>query len=228
MQTTPFLSPQGVISFLITNSSNQAIVIDPSYQMAQDIVLYIKQKGLKLLHILETHTHADFFSSRALFKTLYPQANIGLSQFAPTKDNELKLKDGDILKLHDIKIKVWHTHGHTNDSLVFVMQHEGQTSIFSGDTLLIEGTGRTDFQLGESESLYASLEQILTLPDNTIIYPGHNYRGQTKTVLAVEKITNKRLKLVLENKKKEFLILMKSHVPPKPDLFEESLRWNAK
>jgi glyoxylase-like metal-dependent hydrolase (beta-lactamase superfamily II) len=93
MSVFPFLSTQGVISFLITTNQNQAIVIDPSFEMAQKIVLKIKQDNLTLKYILDTHTHADFFSSRVLFKNLYPEAKVGLSEFSPTKDNELKLKD---------------------------------------------------------------------------------------------------------------------------------------
>lgn len=227
IQITPFLSKQGVISYLITNLKKEAILIDPSYDCAQQIVLEIKQKELNLKFILETHTHADFFSSRLLFKTLYPDAKIGLSQFSPTKDNQLKLKDGDILELQGIQITAWQAHGHTNESLVFVAKIDNQMSVFTGDTLFIGGTGRTDFQLGKSSALYHTLEHILTLPDATVIYPGHNYQEQTRTTLAVEKLTNSRLKLVLEGRQTEFLNLMNSHQPPKPDLFEESLKWNA-
>jgi sulfur dioxygenase len=190
-------------------------------------VLEIKQKDLKLKYILDTHTHADFFSSRALFKNLYPKAKVGLSQFSPTKDNELKLKDNQILELENLKLNVWQADGHTNESLIFVLDQDDQISIFTGDALLIGGTGRTDFQLGESESLYHTLGRVLTLPSQAIVYPGHNYSGQTKTTLAVEKLTNPRLKLVAEGKKQQFMELMNSHKPPKPDLFEESLRWNA-
>lgn len=224
---TPFLSTQGVISFLVTNSQNEAILIDPSFELAQKIVLEIKQKNLKLKYILETHTHADFFSSRPLFKTLYPEAKIGLSQFSTTKDNQMKFKDGDILELQNLKLTVWQANGHTNESLVFVLDQYNQTSIFTGDTLFIGGTGRTDFQIGDSKILYESLERILTLLDTTLIYPGHNYEGQTKTTLAVEKLTNLRLKLVLEGKKDEFVTLMNNHKPTKPDIFEESLKWNS-
>jgi len=227
MSTTPFLSTQGVISFLITNNQNEAILIDPSFEMAQKIVSKIKQKNLKLKYILDTHTHADFFSSRALFKALYPEAKVGLSQFSPTKDNKLKLKDNQVLELEEIKITVWQANGHTNESLVFVLEQDSQTSIFTGDTLFVGGTGRTDFQIGDSQILYQSLERILTLSETTIVYPGHNYQGQTKTTLAVEKLTNPRLKLVLEGKNEEFVSLMNNHKPTKPDIFEESLRWNS-
>jgi glyoxylase-like metal-dependent hydrolase (beta-lactamase superfamily II) len=124
MSTTPFLSNQGVISFLVTNSQNEAVLIDPSFDLAQKIVLEIKQKNLQLKYILDTHTHADFFSSRALFKTLYPEAKVGLSQFSPTKDNELKLKDNQILELENLRLTTWQANGHTNESLVFVLNQD--------------------------------------------------------------------------------------------------------
>jgi sulfur dioxygenase len=228
MSIIPFLSTQGVISYLVTNTNNEAIIIDPSFEMAQKIVLYIKQNNLQPKYILDTHTHADFFSSRQLFKTLYPEAKVGLSQYSPTADNELKLTDGQKLDFEEVDFQVWQAHGHTNESLVFVASSNGQTNLFSGDTLFIGGTGRTDFQLGESQALYEALARILTLPETTIVYPGHNYQGQTKTTLAVEKLTNPRLKLVLDNKNQDFIDLMQSHQPPAPDLFEESLKWNSK
>jgi len=227
MSVLPFLSTQGVISFLITNSKNEAILIDPSFEMAQKIVSKIKQDNLQLKFVLDTHTHADFFSSRALFKALYPEAKVGLSEFSPTKDNELKLKDNQIIELENLKLTVWQANGHTNESLVFVLDQDNQKTIFTGDTLFVGGTGRTDFQVGDSGTLYESLERILTLPETTLIYPGHNYQGQTKTTLGVEKLTNTRLKLVTEAKKEEFINLMNSHQPVKPELFEESLKWNA-
>lgn len=90
--------------------------------------------------------------------------------------------------------------------------------------MLVGGTGRTDFQLGESKALYSTLKRILTLPETALIYPSHNYQGQNKSTLGVEKLTNPRLKLVVENKKEEFITLLNNHKPPKPDLFEESLR----
>ena len=166
-------------------------------------------------------------TTRGLFKNLYPEARVGLSQFSPTKDNKLKLKDNQVLELEEIKITVWQANGHTNESLVFVLEQDSQTSIFTGDTLFVGGTGRTDFQIGDSQILYQSLERILTLSETTIVYPGHNYQGQTKTTLAVEKLTNPRLKLVLEGKNEEFVSLMNNHKPTKPDIFEESLRWNS-
>ena len=224
MEIKPFLSTQGVISYLIISKENQTILIDPSFEMTQKIMIFIKEKSLKLEYLLETHTHADFLSSKYLFKTIYPNIKTGSSKYSTTKYKDLQLKHEDQIRLDDINLTVWETPGHTHDSLSFVVNNK---SIFTGDTLLIGGTGRTDFQQGDSKNLYQSLEKILTLSETTIIYPGHNYQGQVKTTLGVEKQTNQRLKLVAENQEDEFVKLMNDHSPKKPDLFDASILWNS-
>lgn len=229
MSIQPFLSQQGVLSYLIVNSQKQAILIDPSFDMAQKIVLSIKNQNLDLKYILDTHTHADFFSARSLFKKLYPQAKIGLSEFSPTQDNELKLQDNQVLKLTEITLTAWQAWGHTNESLIYKVEIDGQKQIalFTGDALLIGGTGRTDFQSGSSKNLYQTLKRILTLPEETLIYPNHNYQGQVRSTLGVEKLTNSRLQLVVQDREQEFISLMDQHKPAVPDLFEESIRFNS-
>lgn len=220
------ISNQGVISHLIVFPNNKAVVIDPCVDLIQKIVLEIKQNNLSLEYVIETHTHADFFSARQILKKLYPQTLIAGSRYSKTKDYDLKLDDSSLLKFEDFKLTSLETPGHTQDSITVIISNDKSTAIFTGDTLLIGGTGRTDFQNGSSLDLYSSLEKILHFPEYSIIYPAHNYQGQTKTTLGVEKQTNTRLKLVLENKIEEFSTLLNGHSPTKPDLFEESLGWN--
>lgn len=207
MTITRFLSSRGSISYLVIQRDNQVILIDPSFEMAEKIIIYLKQNNLKLTNILETHTHADFFSSRRLFLKLYPEVKIR----KPFEDNSL---DG---------VEIIKTPGHTDDSVCYLIDN----NLFTGDTLLLGGTGRTDFQGGSSEKLYQSLTQILKFLDTTIIYPNHNYQGVTSDTLGNQKLTNPRLKLVLENKYTEFVELMNNHKPPKPDLFEEAIKYNT-
>ena len=106
----------------------------------------------------------------------------------------LHFEDGTVLELRALKFKCLFTPGHTNDSYCFYFKNPGW--IFTGDTLLIRGTGRTDFQNGSADNLYESLHQkLLTLPPNTIVYPGHDYRGMTSSTIDEEKNNNPRLLL---------------------------------
>jgi sulfur dioxygenase len=208
MTIIPFLSSRGAISYLIIRENNRAILIDPNFEMAEKIMIYIKQNSVALTHILETHTHADFFSSRDLFQKLFPQALV-----------RKPFENVSIENLQTIP-----TPGHTNDSVCYIFE---QKYIFTGDTLLIGGTGRTDFQEGSSNQLFESLSTILNLPLSITIYPNHNYNNLTETTLLEQTTTNPRLKLVNENKKQEFIQLMDNHKPPKPDLFEEAILYNS-
>ncbi len=209
MTIIPFLSSRGAISYLAIENQKaiqKAILIDPSFEMAEKITIHLKQNLINLDYILETHTHADFFSSRNLFLQLYPNVRIR------KPFEKLEIPNWTILE----------TPGHTDDSVCYF----AQGYLFTGDTLLLGGTGRTDFQGGSSQKLYQSLLKTLELPDSTIIYPNHNYKGITSDALGNQKIINPRLKLVLENKQSEFIELMNNHKPPKPDLFEEAIDYN--
>jgi sulfur dioxygenase len=210
MNITPFLSSRGAISYLVTRQSGRAILIDPSFEMAEKIVIHLKQNNLILTNILETHTHADFFSSRKLFLELYPQVKIR----KPFEEIDIE------------GLTVLSTPGHTDDSVCYILECCCKKNIFTGDTLLLGGTGRTDFQGGSSEKLYDSLAQILELPETTIIHPNHNYQGITSDTLCNQKQNNPRLKLVVENQKIDFVELMNNHKPPQPDLFEEAIEYN--
>jgi glyoxylase-like metal-dependent hydrolase (beta-lactamase superfamily II) len=98
-------------------------------------------------------------------------------------------KDGDILMLGDKIITIWHTPGHTNNDISFVIDG----AVFTGDTMLIRDCGRTDFQLGDTQAMYHSLHRLLALPDNTIVYPGHDYKGFTSSSIGEEKQFNTRV-----------------------------------
>jgi glyoxylase-like metal-dependent hydrolase (beta-lactamase superfamily II) len=230
MNITPFLSDQGVISYIISDSSNQAVLIDPSCDSSQQMVAFLFQRKLNPIYLLETHTHADFFSGKDLFKDIFPNILVGLSHLSPTSKKNLHLHQGDRLDLADGSIAILETPGHTNESITYVLESHSSKSritLFTGDTLLIGGTGRTDFQAGDSRSLYQSLKKILDFPDTAVIHPNHNYQKQVASSLGVERVTNARLSLVVHQKEEEFVTLMGAHNPPIPDLFDLAIPFNS-
>ena len=222
MKTIPFHSERGCLSYLLVNpSAREAALIDPSEEIALDTYLAaIAENEAKLLYIIETHTHADHISSaQALAEKT--GAHIVRHKAAPSPRKDQAVEGGEKLSLGDETLEIIATPGHTNESISI----RTPDAVFTGDALLIGGTGRTDFQLGDSEALYSSLhEKLGALPDETIVYPGHNYKGQVSSTIGEEKQHNARLALDHD----AFIETMEAHHPPAPELFEQSITANSK
>ncbi len=173
--------------------TREAVLIDTVKSELDNYLKLLNQLDLKLICVLDTHTHADHITAAGALRTetgaltlLGEQAN----SFCVSKS----LHDGDSISVGNINIRALHTPGHTSDSYCFVLEDQGQTYAFTGDTLLIRGTGRTDFQNGSASQQYQSLTQkLLTLPDHTWVYPGHDYKGWTRSTIGEEKAHNPRL-----------------------------------
>jgi len=224
-QVHPFHSERGCLSYLIVDTATQeAVLIDPSQEMEQEYDAYFEaHPRITLRYLLETHTHADHVSLSRMLREK-TDARIAMSALSPSPSKDLPLKDGDTLSIGRTEIEVWHTPGHTNESLSYKVGD----ALFTGDMLLIGGTGRTDFQLGESERLYESLRRVAALPVETVIYPAHNYQGIVSSTIDAEKKNNERFRLAVERRKEDFIALLDQHKPPTPELFEVSLEENTK
>jgi glyoxylase-like metal-dependent hydrolase (beta-lactamase superfamily II) len=202
-----FHTKTGTYTYLIADeNSRDALLIDP---VKDDIDVYLKviqQLNLTLRFALDTHIHADHITALGLLKERKNAATyLGLPQQVDCAD--FGLTDNQMIRLGDLEIRAIHTPGHTAESFCFYISAENV--IFTGDTLLIGGTGRTDFQNGDAEKLYDSLHnKILTLPDDTLVYPGHDYNGKHHTTIGHEKLNNPRL----ANKNKEEFITMMNHL----------------
>ena len=202
--------------------TKEAAIIDPVIETFDRDLKFINELGLKLLYILDTHVHADHITSAFELRKI-TGAKTAISHLACVECVDLLLEDGQELKLGNKTVKAITTPGHTNSCMSYYF--EGR--VFTGDTLLIRGCGRTDFQQGSAEKLFHSVhEKLYKLPDETILYPGHDYRGFTSSTIALEKNFNPRLGL--KNSLEDFKKIMVELNLPYPKKIDVSLPANLK
>lgn len=176
---------------LADGGSREAVLIDPVREQFERDETVIRELGLTLLFTLETHVHADHITSSGRFRNELG-SKIAIAAAAEVKNADVALRDGDALRFGTERLEARATPGHTSGCMTFVATGHGMA--FTGDALLIRGCGRTDFQQGDPETLYRSVhEKILSLPDDTALYPGHDYKGRTVSTVAEEKHFNARL-----------------------------------
>ena len=176
---------------LSSGKGREALIIDPVIEKTAEYISYLKTLDLKLVKVIDTHIHADHISG---LKELHKQTNCKLimGENSPSEVVSIKVKDNEKIKIENIELTSMYTPGHTDCSYSFLMKDR----IFTGDTLLINGTGRTDFQNGNPIDQYHSLfDRILTLPENTFVYPAHDYKGNKVSTIGEEKKNNPRLKV---------------------------------
>jgi sulfur dioxygenase len=173
--------------------TREAVFIDTVKSELDNYLMLLEQLNLKLTCVLDTHTHADHITAAGALRTQTGALTL-LGEQAHSFCVSKMLHDGDAINVGKIIINALHTPGHTNDSYSFIIEDQNQTYAFTGDTLLIRGTGRTDFQNGDPAQQYESLTQkLLRLPDDTWVYPGHDYKGWTRSTIGEEKAHNPRL-----------------------------------
>lgn len=178
---------------LADEASREAIIIDPVLEQLERDSTLIEELGLQLVCALDTHVHADHVTALGALKRRFGARTI-MSERAGAVCADQLVKQGDRVRFGRHELEVRETPGHTNGCLTYVCQEAGMA--FTGDAILIRGSGRTDFQQGSSRLLYSSVrEQIFSLPDGTLLYPGHDYKGRTVTTIAEEKRLNPRLGL---------------------------------
>ena len=179
----------------------EALIIDPVLENVEDYIKLLTELNLKLVKVIDTHIHADHVTGAGKLRDKTQCVTI-MGEHTPTDAVEIKVKDEEIIKLDQLKIKALYTPGHTSDSFSFLMDNY----LFSGDTLLINGTGRTDFQNGSSKDAYNSLfNRLLKLPDETLVYPAHDYKGEKVSSIGKEKKFNPRLQV---NNVEEYVEIM--------------------
>ena len=207
-------------TYIIASSEGrEALIIDPVLDNVEDYIKILNQLNLKLVKVIDTHIHADHVTGAGKLRDKTKCVTI-MGEHTPTDAVEVKVKDEEIIKLDQLKIKALYTPGHTSDSFSFLMDNY----LFSGDTLLINGTGRTDFQNGSSTDAYNSIfNRLLTLPDETLLYPAHDYKGEKVSTIGKEKRTNPRLQV---NSVDEYIEIMNNLNLKKPAEIETNISRN--
>ena len=187
-----FDTKSSTYTYLIASAKGrEAIIIDPVLENVNEYIGHLKELDLKLVKVIDTHIHADHITGASKLK-INTNCTTIMGENSPAEAVDVKIKDDGIIQIDQLKIRAMFTPGHTSDSYSFLMDK----FLFSGDTLLINGTGRTDFQNGSSKDAYHSLfNKILKLPEETILYPGHDYNGKQFSTIGREKRNNPRLQV---------------------------------
>ena len=209
-------------TYLIASSKGrEALIIDPVLENVEEYIALLNELDLKLVKVIDTHIHADHVTGASKLKDETQCVTI-MGNHTPADTVEIKIKDEETIQLDQLSIKALYTPGHTSDSFSFLMDNY----LFSGDTLLINGTGRTDFQNGDAKESYNSIfNRLLKLPDETLLYPAHDYNGEKVSTIGKEKKMNPRLQV---NNVNEYIEIMSNLNLKKPNEIDLNIARNLK
>lgn len=206
---------------LARRPGGEALLIDPVLEQVPQYLRLIEELGLALVYALDTHVHADHITGLGELRDRTGCASV---MGAQTRADcvSLRINDGETLDVDGLKLQALHTPGHTDDSYSYRLADR----VFTGDTLLIRGTGRTDFQNGDPYAQYDSLfNRLLKLPEETLVYPGHDYKGWTVSTIGEELRYNPRLQV---RSVEEYVALMRSLHLPDPRLMDVAVPANLR
>jgi sulfur dioxygenase len=219
-----FHSGSSTYSYLLGDEqTRQAILIDAVLSSTEQTLLLLAELDLTLSIAIDTHTHADHITGLGTLRDRTGCITM-MGVQAAADCLSATFKDGDQITAGSIKLEAIYTPGHTNDSYSFYLPSGTGGMLFSGDTLLIRGTGRTDFQNGDAEQQYHSLfGRLLKLPDTCAVYPAHDYKGWTVSSIGEEKCNNPRLQI---NTQVAYVSLMNSLNLPDPEMMDVAVPAN--
>ncbi|HEY3594271.1 MAG TPA: MBL fold metallo-hydrolase, partial [Polyangiaceae bacterium] len=214
------LGHNGCQSYLVgCSDTRSAVVIDPELALIDRYLGLAAQEALRIRHVIDTHTHADHFSATRELSRHW-QVPAVMHRDAPAPFVDIRLGDGEMLAVGKLRLQVLHTPGHTADSMCIRVDDR----VFTGDTLLIGGTGRTDLPTGDADALYRSLfDRLLRLDSELLVFPAHDYKGRGHSTLRDELASNPRLQ---KRDRAEFVEMMGSLNLAMPKHITEALRTN--
>lgn len=217
-----FDKTSSTFTYLIaSDKGREALIIDPVLENVDRYIALLRELDLKLVKVIDTHIHADHISGMAELRDKTNCVTV-MGEQAPANVVSMKVSDGENINLDGINIKALFTPGHTSESYSFLMKDR----VFTGDTLLIRGTGRTDFQNGDPGDSYDSIFNILLkLPKHTLVYPAHDYKGDMVSTIEEEQKFNPRLQV---SSKSEYIDIMKNLNLPDPQMMDVAVPGNLK
>ena len=204
---------------LAERTGGEALLIDPVLELTDQYVKLINELHLKLVLAVDTHIHADHLTALGALRQR-TDCITAMGDMTRSQCVSMEFREGELLRVDGLTLQALYTPGHTDNSYSFLMPDR----VFTGDTLLIRGTGRTDFQNGDSAAQYDSLfGQLLQLPEETLVYPAHDYNGMAVSTIGEELLHNPRLQV---KDKQEYVELMDSLVLDSPRLMDVAVPGN--
>ena len=217
-----FDTKSSTYTYIISSGKGrEALLIDPVIEHTDEYIKILKNLDLKLVKVIDTHIHADHITGLNELKKRTNCTRV-MGEKSKSEVIDLKIKDGETIKVESIELKAIYTPGHTDCSYSYLMNDR----VFTGDTLLINGTGRTDFQNGSSQDAYDSLfNKLLKLPEKTLVYPAHDYNGKKNSTIENEKNNNPRLQV---SSKEEYVEIMNNLNLENPKMLDVAVPSNLK
>ena len=204
---------------IASRHGGEALIIDPVIDHVDHYLRVLRELDLRLVKALDTHVHADHITGLGALRD-HTKCVTVMGQESQVDVVSVRVADGDAVDIEGLALRALYTPGHTDDSYSFLMDDR----VFTGDTLLIRGTGRTDFQHGSAEDQYDSLfNKLLKLPDETLVYPAHDYKGDTVSTIAEERAFNPRLQVASRD---EYVDLMNNLNLPNPKMMDVAVPAN--
>jgi sulfur dioxygenase len=212
----------GTYTYLLASRhGGEALIVDPVLERVDRYIQLLTELDLRLVKAVDTHLHADHVTGLAALRDR-TQCITVMGEHTRADVVSMRIGDGDKIGIEGLSLGVIHTPGHTDDSYSFTMADR----VFTGDTLLIRGTGRTDFQNGDARAQYDSIfNRLLKLPDATLVFPAHDYKGETVSTIGEEKAFNPRLQVKSVN---EYVELMNNLKLPNPKMMDVAIPANSK
>ncbi|HUC18082.1 MAG TPA: MBL fold metallo-hydrolase [Acetobacteraceae bacterium] len=217
-----FDQTSGTYSYLLASRmGGEALIIDPVLEKVDRYLQLVRELDLRLVKAVDTHLHADHITGLGALRDRTHCITV-MGERTRADVVSIRLADGDKLRIEGLSLSVLYTPGHTDDSYSFLMDDR----VFTGDTLLIRGTGRTDFQNGDARAQYESIfGRLLALPEDTFVFPAHDYKGDTVSTIGEEKRYNPRLQV---KSVEEYVALMGSLNLPNPKMMDVAVPANMR